>query len=49
MREDKQSGGGKSPMITTENTEFYGQRHESSKVCVNIADIALLCLLNFYI
>lgn len=34
VREDKHAGGGgKSPMVTTENADFYGQRNESSKGC----------------
>nr|GEX31425.1 RPM1-interacting protein 4-like isoform X2 [Tanacetum cinerariifolium] len=33
VREDKHGGGGKSPMVTTENADFYGQRNESSKGC----------------
>ena len=36
VREDKHAGGGgKSPMVTTENADFYGQRNESSKVWPN--------------
>lgn len=34
-REDRHNGGGKSPMVSTDNVDFYGQnqRSENSKVC----------------
>ncbi|KAL8201722.1 hypothetical protein R6Q57_010869 [Mikania cordata] len=31
VRQDKHAGGGRSPIITTDNANFYGQRNEKSK------------------
>lgn len=33
VRADKHAAGGKSPIITTENAYYYGQRSENPKVC----------------
>nr|XP_043607184.1 RPM1-interacting protein 4-like [Erigeron canadensis] len=33
VREEKHGGGGKSPRITSEHSQFYGQRPESKKGC----------------
>ncbi|KAK1435361.1 hypothetical protein QVD17_01122 [Tagetes erecta] len=33
VREEKHGGGGKSPRITSENSNFYGQRPDAKKGC----------------